>query len=1025
MRKNLLLLVAALIMPVLAFAVPNKALTIDRGAYNNVAGGSNENLLYVDYTALGWEQAATPGEGANFSIGMWFKTTGILANDINAGVLMRLGTGDHNNTNGAIQLIHRSNGKLSVNLGGDNTGGQTGWSFDKSSETGAQCGTAALNEWHYLLLSFNSTTNTLTAYLDGTQTAQATAPGVFGYKWEDGVFAFGGYLWSGLLDEVQMYNAALTAEEAALAYNNRAKSISSLTALYDFNAVKAGTTGQFESAVGANVNPASFENSVYNNWWAGGVVYRASHTEQSPTLVDGRVVDYTFTVPAASDFENIAELTFVLNGETLNAGDEVSVSVSDEITINVVAASGYQVAGITVAGEPVENGGTFTLSGDTTKDDIVITLAQGAHALTVVNTEELAYTLTTTAGAEVDFTQVLEGAELRLVVTVPEDKVLNAVRLGDEVLTANAQGAYVFTMPGADVTLTIDATPKAKYTVTYAQPQGGVITVTKGGVEVASGTEVLDGTVLNVTATPSAGYSLVALTANGTEMTASEYTVTADVTFAAEFEEGIDYCVPAPVAGRAMGLNTSYSGRGLTSVNVTCGDHSVTVAGQGTTGTRAVYADHTDIILTIEPGETVTMEAEGAGTWMNTFVFVDFNRNGFTNEDRVYVRNEGANAYAGTATFVVPSDIEPGKYRVRYMVDWDGVSPCQFGQSTSDNGEVILDFLLMVPSQDYDTPRTITVASANDLGTVAFTNPATDELTLSTTQKKVFMQATANEGAAFMNWTDAEGNVVSESATYIYEGAEDATFTANFGYVLNVTVKGEGKVELSANDLTIANGTVLLPATEVTVATTPAQGKALISVSVNGEMVSTAAGVATVVMNSATEVIVEFGDKQLSFEYTVSGNGTVYACNGIEDGEDELEGLLIPGGAHLESGSPISTASEVFFFLVPNKDEEVATLIEMEGDVETDVTGEVEEDEFALADGTLASLYSKYGFQGDYSLTVTFTTKTSAIDSIAADAEAGEIEFFNLQGVKVGAGNLTPGIYVVRHGSTTAKVLVK
>ncbi len=53
----------------------------------------------------------------------------------------------------------------------------------------------------------------------------------------------------------------------------------------------------------------------------------------------------------------------------------------------------------------------------------------------------------------------------------------------------------------------------------------------------------------------------------------------------------------------------------------------------------------------------------------------------------------------------------------------------------------------------------------------------------------------------------------------------------------------------------------------------------------------------------------------------------------------------------------------------------------------------------------------------------------SAIDSIAADVanaeEVGEVEFFNLQGVKVTAENMTSGIYVMRQGTTTAKVFVK
>jgi len=47
--------------------------------------------------------------------------------------------------------------------------------------------------------------------------------------------------------------------------------------------------------------------------------------------------------------------------------------------------------------------------------------------------------------------------------------------------------------------------------------------------------------------------------------------------------------------------------------------------------------------------------------------------------------------------------------------------------------------------------------------------------------ERVTLTATANEGYAFENWTDADGNVVFEDASYIFDmPAEDVTLTANF-----------------------------------------------------------------------------------------------------------------------------------------------------------------------------------------------------------------------------------------------------
>lgn len=58
---------------------------------------------------------------------------------------------------------------------------------------------------------------------------------------------------------------------------------------------------------------------------------------------------------------------------------------------------------------------------------------------------------------------------------------------------------------------------------------------------------------------------------------------------------------------------------------------------------------------------------------------------------------------------------------------------------------------------------------------------------------------------------------------------------------------------------------------------------------------------------------------------------------------------------------------------------------------------------------------------------VTFTTneKTSGITDITVDNSNAPVEFFNLQGMRVNAENLTPGIYVRRQGSSVSKVLVK
>ncbi len=56
---------------------------------------------------------------------------------------------------------------------------------------------------------------------------------------------------------------------------------------------------------------------------------------------------------------------------------------------------------------------------------------------------------------------------------------------------------------------------------------------------------------------------------------------------------------------------------------------------------------------------------------------------------------------------------------------------------------------------------------------------------------------------------------------------------------------------------------------------------------------------------------------------------------------------------------------------------------------------------------------------------VTFTSATSGITNITVDNSNAPVEFYNLQGVRVNADNLTPGIYVRRQGNKATKVVVK
>ena len=75
-----------------------------------------------------------------------------------------------------------------------------------------------------------------------------------------------------------------------------------------------------------------------------------------------------------------------------------------------------------------------------------------------------------------------------------------------------------------------------KYTVTYATPENGTLSVMNGATPVPSGTMVDHGTVLKITAEPNSGYHLETLTVNGTNHTnGANQTVTSAITIVTKF----------------------------------------------------------------------------------------------------------------------------------------------------------------------------------------------------------------------------------------------------------------------------------------------------------------------------------------------------------------------------------------------------------------------------------------------------------------------------------------------------------
>ena len=152
-------------------------------------------------------------------------------------------------------------------------------------------------------------------------------------------------------------------------------------------------------------------------------------------------------------------------------------------------------------------------------------------------------------------------------------------------------------------------------------------------------------------------------------------------------------------------------------------------------GTRNSYTDLTSTkTFTVEAGATVTFGIAHSGSeagWMNAFVYVDMDKNGFTagiagddytpTGDLVsysfynqgYTNDEYGRNSAGTSisgdnrstlalpSWTVPANLAPGEYRIRFKYDWCNIDPAgatsnYFGNSFTGHGGEIIDAKLVV-----------------------------------------------------------------------------------------------------------------------------------------------------------------------------------------------------------------------------------------------------------------------------------------------------------------------------------------
>ena len=249
----------------------------------------------------------------------------------------------------------------------------------------------------------------------------------------------------------------------------------------------------------------------------------------------------TFTQPAGG------YLGVTADGDVINSGD--SVPAGTVIAVAATAKSGYSLASLTANGDNIYDSRTYTVTKDTTvaakfsKGNvnpnetnycISITGVTGVSGNVIIRDGSSSGTVIYDGNSGAKEVFVKEGTKVYITAEGVNGYSVASMKVDGE--TANPDGTTMHVIKDCTVALKFE---KAKgYTVTWAKPKGGTLSVTANGKAIKSGATVTSGTEITVTPIPDSGHVLDKLTANSQDITSDyKYVVTKNTKLDAAFTQ--------------------------------------------------------------------------------------------------------------------------------------------------------------------------------------------------------------------------------------------------------------------------------------------------------------------------------------------------------------------------------------------------------------------------------------------------------------------------------------------------------
>lgn len=190
----------------------------------------------------------------------------------------------------------------------------------------------------------------------------------------------------------------------------------------------------------------------------------------------------------------------VKNGAAVLTGGEL-IEHGTVLTATATANSGYRVDSIMAGTKKVAADGTFTVTEAVTVTAIISQIPK--HAITFANPANGTLEVKNGIAPITSGDQIEEGTTLTVSATVDQGYRLDSIKAGDVKVTNGG----TFTVTKATV-VTAFVSQIPSFVITINQPANGTLEVKEGSNVIATGSPVLEGTVLTVSATANTGYKL-------------------------------------------------------------------------------------------------------------------------------------------------------------------------------------------------------------------------------------------------------------------------------------------------------------------------------------------------------------------------------------------------------------------------------------------------------------------------------------------------------------------------------------